>query len=155
MMTDTHTHTHTHAYPWSYVCTKTLTHTQDASFISLPGALHDTHTSSYELEICLMMTRHAHTHTHIHAHRDGLHKCIFLFHIYRSVSFARIRRYTQLAYLFHQCATSLLGRDSRIADCTVKHPSVEHPFSNLVNSSVLVRCGKPHAVKHSAVWRRS
>ena len=41
-----------------------------------------------------------------------------------------MRRYTQLAYLFHQCATGL-SRDSRIADCTVRHPGVERPFSSL------------------------
>ena len=58
-------------------------------------------------------------------------KHIFLFHVYRCVSLARMRRYTQLAYLFHQCATSLLSRDRRIADRTVRHPSVERPFSSL------------------------
>ena len=57
-------------------------------------------------------------------------KHIFLFHVYRSVSLARMRRYTQLAYLFHQCATSLLSRDSRIADCTVRHPGVKRSFSS-------------------------
>ena len=34
---------------------------------------------------------------------------------------------TQLAYLFHQCRTSL-SRDCRMADCTVRHPGVEHRF---------------------------
>ena len=34
-------------------------------------------------------------------------------------------------YLFHQCATSVLSRDGRIADCTVRHPGVEPPFSSL------------------------
>ena len=43
-----------------------------------------------------------------------------------------MRRYTQLAYLFHQCATSLLSRDSCIADCTVRHPGVELPFSSFL-----------------------
>ena len=47
---------------------------------------------------------------------------------------ARIRRYMQLAYLFHQCATGLLSRDGCIADCTVRHPGVERPF--LVNDNV-------------------
>ena len=49
---------------------------------------------------------------------DCLHRHIFLLHVYRSVSLARMRRYMQLAYLLHQCAKSLLSRDSRIADCT-------------------------------------
>ena len=36
----------------------------------------------------------------------------------------------QLAYLFHQYAKSLLSTDGRIADCTVRHPGVERPFSS-------------------------
>ena len=63
---------------------------------------------------------------------DCLRKHIFRLHTYRSVSLARKWRYTHLAYLFHQCATSLLSRDGRIADCTVKHPGVERPFSSSV-----------------------
>ena len=62
---------------------------------------------------------------------DCLHRHIFLLYVYRSVSLALMRRYMQLAYLFHQCAKSLLGRDSRIADCTVRHPGVESSFSSL------------------------
>ena len=61
---------------------------------------------------------------------DSLHTHIFLFHVYISVSLARMRRYTQLAYLFHQCATNLLSRNGRIADCTVRHPGVDRPFSS-------------------------
>ena len=61
---------------------------------------------------------------------DCLHRYIFLLHVYRSVSLACMRRYMQLACLFHQCAKSLLSRDSRIADCTVRHPGVERPFSS-------------------------
>ena len=83
-----------------------------------------THTTSYELEICLMMT-----HTHPYPRLVTLQNT-YLFHVYRSVSLARMRRYTQLAYLFHQCATSLLSRDSCIADCTVRHPGVERPWSS-------------------------
>ena len=54
----------------------------------------------------------------------------YFLHVYRSISVARMRRYTQLAHLFHQCATSLLSRDGRIADCTVRHPGGERPFSS-------------------------
>ena len=42
-----------------------------------------------------------------------------------------MRRYMQLAYLFHQYAKSLLSTDGRTADCTVRHPGVERPFSSL------------------------
>ena len=59
---------------------------------------------------------------------DCLHKHIFLLDVYRSVFLARMRRYKQLTYLFHQCATSLLSRDGRI----VRHPGVERPFSSLL-----------------------
>ena len=68
---------------------------------------------------------------------DCVAQHIFLFHVYRSVSLARMRRYTQLAYLFHQCATSLLSKDSRIADCTVRHPGVERPFSSLQSRQLI------------------
>ena len=61
---------------------------------------------------------------------DCVAQHIFLLHVYRSVFLARMLRYTQLAYLFHHCATSLFSRDSRIPDCTVRHPGVERPFSN-------------------------
>ena len=61
---------------------------------------------------------------------------IFVLHVYRSVSLERMRRYMQLAYLFHQCAKSLLSRDSRIADCTVRHPGVERPFSSMYTEFV-------------------
>ena len=67
---------------------------------------------------------------------DCLHRHIFLLHVYRSVSLARMRRYMRLAYLFHQCAKSLLSRDNRIADCTVGYPGVERPFSSLENKWV-------------------
>ena len=63
---------------------------------------------------------------------DCLHKHIFLLYVYSSVSLARMRRYTQLAYLFHQCAKSLLSRDCRIAGCTVRHLGVERPFSSYI-----------------------
>ena len=75
---------------------------------------------------------HTHTHTHIHTLTPtfGCAAKQFLFHVYRSISLSRMQRYMQLAYLFHQCATSLLSRDSRIADCTVRHLGVERPFSS-------------------------
>ena len=54
------THTHTHTCLTLILRAHKHTHTsRGASFIALPGALHDTHTSSCVLEIFLMMT---HTH---------------------------------------------------------------------------------------------
>ena len=75
---------------------------------------------------------------------DCLHKHMFLLCIYRSVSLARMRRYTQLAYLFHQCATNLLSRDGRIADCTVRHPGVARPFSSPWNYSPMSPASPVH-----------
>ena len=69
---------------------------------------------------------------------DCLHRLIFLLHVYRSVSLACMRRYMQLAYLFHQCAKSLLSRDGRIADCTVRHPGVERPFYSIYHVAILL-----------------
>ena len=93
---------------------------------------------------CIYIYTHTHTQvavdgrvmmpdTHIHTPISTLHclhRRIFLLHVYRSVSLARMRRYMQLAYLFHQYAKSLLSTDGRIADCTVRHPGVERPFSS-------------------------
>ena len=94
---------------------------------------------------------HTHTHTHkqlstvdlvdddTHIHTPipiftlyCLHRHIFLLYVYRSVSLARMQRYLQLAYLFHQYAKSLLNTDGRRADCTVRHPGVERPFSSFM-----------------------
>ena len=47
-----------------------------------------------------------HTHTRTHITFDCVAQHIFLYHVYRSVSLARLRRYTQLAHLFHQCDES-------------------------------------------------
>ena len=108
--------------------TKTHTYTRPCSPLIFRVHKH-THTqvATCLLEIWLMMT---------HTYRpmptvDCLHKHIFLLHVYRSDFLARMRRYTQLTYLFHQCAASPLIRDGRIADCTVRHPGVERPFSSL------------------------
>ena len=46
-----------------------------------------------------------------------------------------MRCYMQLAYLFHLYAKSLLSTDGRIADCTVRHPGVERPFSSCIKIS--------------------
>ena len=37
------------------------------------------------------------------------------------------------AYSLHQCGMRLFSRDCRIADCTVRYPGVDHPFSSLVH----------------------
>ena len=118
--THTHTSTHTHLYTHTHLHTHTHTYTHTHLHTHTP-----THTSSCVLEICLMMT-----HTPIPTF-DCVAQHIFVFHVYRSVSLARMRSYTHLPYLYHQCATSLLSRDSRIADCTVRHPGVERPFSSI------------------------
>ena len=126
MMTDTHTYTH----PCLLLILRVhrYTHVSGRFFYSTSRSASITHTHTRThtrlVEICLM------TNTHNHAH--AWLRCTT--HVYRSVSLSRMRRYTQLAYLFHQCATSLLSRDGRIADCTVRHPSVKRSFSSLNNS---------------------
>ena len=49
--------------------------------------------------------------------------CIPLSHLQEHFSYT-------LAYVFHQCGTSLPSRDSHIPDCTVRHPGVDHLFSS-------------------------
>ena len=76
--------------------------------------------------LCLMLAQ-----THIQS-------CgAFLFHTYRRVSLTCMQCYTRYAYLFHQCGTSLLSRDGRITDCTVRHQLVEHLFSSSLLPSVV------------------
>ena len=68
--------------------------------------------------------------------------CLCLFFL------ARRQWYTQLVYLFHQCGASLLSRDGRIEDCTVRHSDVGARFLvviiafffNLVRLSSLMYC---------------
>ena len=84
-----------------------------------------------------------HTHTHLliaMSTFDCLHKHLFLVQAYRSVFLARLRRYTKLPHLFHQCATSLVSRDSRIADCTVRHLGVERPFFSISQVELTSLC---------------
>ena len=69
---------------------------------------------------------------------DCFHRHIFLLHVYKSVSLARMRRYMQLAYLLHRCAKSFLSRDRLIADCSVRHPGVERPFSSYFMCDALI-----------------
>ena len=74
-----------------------------------------------------------HIHTYIHAHAWLLAQTYFFFTFTGAFFLARLRRYTQLAYLFHQFATRVLSRDGRIADYTVRHPGVELPFSSSIS----------------------
>ena len=136
MLAYIYVHTHTRSYrresddrhtpmpTLDLTCVQTHTHILGHFFCS--ASIKQTHKSTCVLEICLIMT---HTLMPIPT-LDCLHKHIFLLYVYRSVSLSRMRRYTQLAYLFHQCATNLHSRDGRIADCTVRHPGVERPFSS-------------------------
>ena len=127
--------THTHAHPWSYVCRNT--HASGARLLQpFQDCFHyththtHTHTSSCLLKIWLIMTL-THTDLYTHAHAWLLAQRHIFLHVCRSVFLARIRRYTQLAYLFRQCARGFLSRDGRIADCAGRHSGVERPFSIL------------------------
>ena len=132
----------THTHPCLFLILRVHKHThtsRGASFISLPGALLlHTHT---QVAVYWRFVWWWHTYTHPYPcpRLISLHNTFFL-HFYRSVSLARMRRYTQLAYLFHQCMTSLLSRDSFIADCTVRHPGVSArflvglPYTNVNNA---------------------
>ena len=71
-----------------------------------------------------------HTHTHTYIHATLLAQTHISPSCLQDVSLARMWRYMQLAYLFHQYAKSLFSTDGRIADFTVRHPGVERPFSS-------------------------
>ena len=130
---DRDTHIHTPMPTLDLTCVQTHTHThtsRGASFKHFQACFHYTHTHK---QLCsgYLFNDGTHIHTPIPITLDCLHKLIFLLHVYGSVSLTRMRRCTQLAYVFHQCATSLLSRDARIADCTLRHPCVELSFSSL------------------------
>ena len=125
--TDTHTHAHTHAYSSSCVCTNTHISGRASNSTSRSASITHTHR---QLSTGDLVDDDTHTHTHARARLLFQLFHIFLLHVYTSVSLACMRRYTQLAYLFHQCATSFLSRDGCIADCTVRHPGVQRPFSS-------------------------
>ena len=82
-----------------------------------------TYTSRCVLESCLI-------HTHTHTHARLLAQTQFLFYAYMSVSLHACSVTHNLAYLFHQYGTSLLSRDGRITDGTVRRPGEERPFSS-------------------------
>ena len=104
-----------------------------ASLKQFSEHFHYINASSCLREIWLMIDTHTHPYlrliacTNAHAPRGA-----FLFHTFRSVSLTCMQRYMQLAYLFHQCWTSLLNRDGGIADVAMRHPGVVCTFSCIV-----------------------
>ena len=108
--------------------------------IGLPGALPlHTHTRTHrQVYWRFGWWCHTHTHTHTHAHArllaqthispSRLQECFPFTHLY---PFTKKRKHSRLQECF-PCTTvstkSLLGRNGRIADCTVRHPGVERPF---------------------------
>ena len=124
-MTDTHTHAH--PYPrLDLACTNRQLRARPLK--DFQEYFHYRHAISYLPVIWLMM---ADTHTHTLAWlltQTHTPHGAFFFDTYRSVSLTCMQCYTQLAFLFHQCGTSFLSKDDRIADCTVRYPGVERPF---------------------------
>ena len=124
------THTYTHSCPPLILRVHEHTHIGCAHLQPFQECFDNTHTrthtSSCLLEIWLMMT---HTYTHPYSYPRFI-ACTDTYFSFRRVSLARMRRYMQLVYLFHQYAKSL-STDGRKADCTVRHPGVERPFSSL------------------------
>ena len=121
------TFTYKHPHPPLFPRAQTHIHLGVLLFLAFPGALPFIHRQVAIYWRLVDDNRH----TPISMPTlDCLPKHTFLFHAYRSVSFTHMQHYTQLAYLFHQCRTGLRSRDDRTADCTVKHPGVERPFSS-------------------------
>ena len=111
-------------------CVQPHTHVSGCFFYSIFRSTSITHTqtSGCVLEICLMVT---HTYTHLLYPCPRLIACT---NAYFPLTFTGAFHLHACGitcnYLFHQCATSLLSRDGRIADCTVRHPGVERLFSS-------------------------
>ena len=123
------THTYTHSCPPVILRVHEHTHIWCAHLQPFQECFDNTNTHK-QLSTGDLVDDDTHIHTPIST-LHCLHRHIFLLHVYRSISLARMRRYMQLAYLFHQYAKTLLSTDGRIADCTVRHPGVERPFSSL------------------------
>ena len=69
--------------------------------------------------------------THIHSPTvDYLQKHLFLFYVYMSVSLTRMQRRNLRTYF--TSVLRVLSRDGQIADCTVRQPGVEFPFSSFI-----------------------
>ena len=122
------THTYTHSCPSLNLRVHEHTRIWCAHLQPFQECFDNTHTqtSSCLLEIWLMMT---HTYTHPHPYPRFI-ACTDTYFSFRRVSLACMRRHMQLTYLFHQYAKSLLSAEGRIADCSVRHPGVERPFSS-------------------------
>ena len=115
---------YTHPCPPIILRVHKHTYSSQASYSIFTGAS-NTHTSRCLLEICLRTDTYTHLHSRLIACTNS-----FLLHAYSSVSLARMRRYTQLSYLLHQCAKSLLSRTDCIADCTVRYMGLERQLSS-------------------------
>ena len=136
---DRHTHTH--------LCLPLILRAH--FFYSTPrSASWHTHTHTHTQSSCvleILMMTHAYTHTHPCQRLIALHNTYFYF-TFPGAFLLHACGVIRNAHLFHQCVTSLLSRDSRIADCTVRHPGVERPFSSvnkyvyafIVNSIILI-----------------
>ena len=105
------------------MCTNTYT-SRGASFIALPGALHDTHTHT-QVAVHWRFAYWWHTHTHVWlcctTHFSFTFTGAFL------LDACGVTRNLRTYFISVQRAFLV---DSCIADCTVRHPGVEHPFSS-------------------------
>ena len=129
---DIHTHTHTHAYRWSYICTNAHTHLECTSYrTSRSATITHTHTHTHtQVAVYWKFGRWWHTHPYP---CPGLIACtnIYFFFSFTGALPLHACLVARNWRPYFNCATSLLSRDSRIADCTVRHTGVERPFSSL------------------------
>ena len=118
--------THSPAHLWSYVSANT--HTSGAQLLQhFQECFQYTHTQ-VAVYWRLGWRWHTHTHTYTHVHSWLLAQTHISSRLQEHFSRTHVALHA-IAYLSHQCVTSLLSRDGRIADCTVRHPGVKLPFS--------------------------
>ena len=110
-----HNHAYSHPCPCLIACT---TH----KYISGPwgGKITETQTHTCT-HICALLL--AQTHVHLGARSSFTITGAYPLQL-RSVT-------PKLTYLFHPCGTSLLNINGCMAVCTVRHPSIQRPFSSL------------------------
>ena len=128
---DSHRHTYTHPCPPLILRVHKRTHTFGARLYSTSRSASITHAHT-QVAVYWRFGWWWHIHTHAHAW------LLAQTHISPSrlqerfpcTNAALVALHATCVLVSLVCATSLLSRHGHIADCTVRHPGVERPFSN-------------------------
>ena len=127
-------HTYTHSCPPLILCVHEHTHIWCVHLQPFQECFDNTHThtSGCLLEIWLMMT---HTYTHLYPRFIACTDAYFSFMFTGAIPLHACGVTCNLR-TYYTSMRSLLSTDGRIADCTVRHPGVERPFSSIRQHSM-------------------